>query len=80
MGPVHLTESPNGTPVDGDHRVCDAIAALPDGPSMHAWISRFALLDTRQPEFFGLLFHSMPASAFTASTYRSRGSVMACGS
>lgn len=41
---MHLTDSPDGTPVDGDHRVCEAVAALPDGPSMHAWVIRFALL------------------------------------
>jgi ArsR family transcriptional regulator, lead/cadmium/zinc/bismuth-responsive transcriptional repressor len=41
---VHLTDSPNGTPVDGDHRVCEAVEALPDAPTMHAWVTRFALL------------------------------------
>ena len=41
---MHLTDTPDGTPVDGDHRVCEAIAALPDASSMHAWVSRFALL------------------------------------
>lgn len=44
MGPVHLTHSPNGTPVDGDHRVCEAVEALPDADTMHAWVTRFALL------------------------------------
>ncbi|GAA4877757.1 ArsR/SmtB family transcription factor [Actinomycetospora straminea] len=53
---MHLTEPPDGTPddaarleqrhraLDEDHRVCDAIAALPDGAVMHAWVTRFALL------------------------------------
>jgi ArsR family transcriptional regulator, lead/cadmium/zinc/bismuth-responsive transcriptional repressor len=41
---VHLTDTPDGTPVDGDHRVCDAISALPDSPTMHSWVTRFALL------------------------------------
>lgn len=41
---MHLTDTPDGTPVDGDHRVCDAISALPDAPTMHSWVTRFALL------------------------------------
>ncbi|WP_373695178.1 ArsR/SmtB family transcription factor [Actinomycetospora aeridis] len=53
---MHLTEPPDGTTedaarleqrhraLDEDHRVCDAIAALPDGDTMHAWVTRFALL------------------------------------
>lgn len=41
---MHLTHSPNGTPVDGDHRVCEAVEALPDADTMHAWVTRFALL------------------------------------
>jgi DNA-binding transcriptional ArsR family regulator len=53
---VHLTEPPDGTPedaarqeqrhraLDEDHKVCDAIAALPDADTMHAWVTRFALL------------------------------------
>lgn len=41
---MHLTHSPNGTPVDGDHRVCEAVEALPDPDTMHAWVTRFALL------------------------------------
>ena len=44
MEGVHLTDTPDGIPVDGDHRVCAAIAALPDAASMHAWVTRFALL------------------------------------
>lgn len=30
--------------LDEDHRVCDAIAALPAPDTMHAWVTRFALL------------------------------------
>lgn len=41
---MHLTHAPHGTPVDGDHRVCEAVAALPDAGTMHAWVTRFALL------------------------------------
>ena len=53
---MHLTEPPDGTAedaaraeqrqraLDEDHRVCDAIEALPDGDTMHAWVTRFALL------------------------------------
>jgi len=41
---VHLFDAPSGTSVDGDHRVCDAIAALPEPDAMHAWVTRFALL------------------------------------
>lgn len=41
---MHLTDTPDGTPVDGDHRVCQAIAALPEDARMHAWVTRFALL------------------------------------
>lgn len=41
---MHLTSSPDGTPVDGDHRVCDAVEALPDAATMHSWVTRFALL------------------------------------
>lgn len=53
---MHLTEPPDGLPADAaraaqryraldeDHKVCDAIAALPGGDTMHAWVTRFALL------------------------------------
>lgn len=41
---MHLTDSPRGTPVDGDHRICAAIDALPEAATMHAWVTRFALL------------------------------------
>jgi ArsR family transcriptional regulator, lead/cadmium/zinc/bismuth-responsive transcriptional repressor len=53
---VHLTEPPDGTDedaaraeqrqraLDEDHRICDAVEALPDGDRMHAWVTRFALL------------------------------------
>jgi ArsR family transcriptional regulator, lead/cadmium/zinc/bismuth-responsive transcriptional repressor len=53
---VHLTEPPDGTAedaaraaqrhraLDEDHKVCDAIAARPDDDTMHAWVTRFALL------------------------------------
>jgi ArsR family transcriptional regulator, lead/cadmium/zinc/bismuth-responsive transcriptional repressor len=44
MGGVHLTGIPDGSSVDGDHRVCEAIEALPDSGTMHAWVTRFALL------------------------------------
>lgn len=43
---MHLTREhdPDRTPVDGDHRVCAAIAQLPAPHAMHDWIRRFALL------------------------------------
>lgn len=53
---MHLTEPPDGTTEDAarleqrrralneNHGVCDAIDALPDGATMHAWVTRFALL------------------------------------
>ena len=52
---MHLTEPPHGVEdaaraeqrhraLDEDHKVCDAVAALPDGDTMHAWVTRFALL------------------------------------
>jgi DNA-binding transcriptional ArsR family regulator len=52
---VHLTEPPHGVEdlaraeqrhraLDEDHKVCEAVAALPDGDTMHAWVTRFALL------------------------------------
>ena len=44
MADVHLSDSPGATSVDGDHRVCDAIAALPEPEAMHSWVVRFALL------------------------------------
>lgn len=45
MVPVHLLDDGDGaTSVDGDHRVCEAIAALPEPGEMHAWVTRFALL------------------------------------
>lgn len=43
---MHLTpeHDPDRTAVDGDHRICAAIARLPAPPAMHDWIRRFALL------------------------------------
>lgn len=41
---MHLTGDADAIGVDGDHRVCAAVAALPDAPTMHGWVSRFALL------------------------------------
>ena len=53
---MHLTEPPDGTAedaaraeqrhraLDEDHRICDAVEALPDADTMHAWVTRFALL------------------------------------
>jgi DNA-binding transcriptional ArsR family regulator len=41
---VHLSGEPDAIGVDGDHRVCAAIEALPDRATMHGWVSRFALL------------------------------------
>jgi DNA-binding transcriptional ArsR family regulator len=41
---VHLSGDADAVAVDGDHRVCAAIAALPDQATMHGWVSRFALL------------------------------------
>lgn len=53
---MHLTEPPDGVPedaaraaqrhraLDEDHRVCDAVAVRPDDDTMHAWVTRFALL------------------------------------
>ena len=53
---MHLTQPPHDVPedaaraeqrhraLDEDHKVCDAVAALPDGDTMHAWVTRFALL------------------------------------
>ena len=45
MDPVHLLGPDDAaTSVDGGHRICDAIAALPEAAEMHAWVTRFALL------------------------------------
>ena len=44
MDDVHLSGDEDAVSVDGDHRVCAAIAALPDQATMHGWVSRFALL------------------------------------
>jgi DNA-binding transcriptional ArsR family regulator len=41
---VHLSGDADAIAVDGGHRVCAAIAALPDRATMHGWVSRFALL------------------------------------
>ncbi|WP_308286089.1 ArsR/SmtB family transcription factor [Actinomycetospora soli] len=41
---MHLTGDPDAVGVDGDHRVCAAVEALPDAATMHGWVSRFALL------------------------------------
>ena len=41
---MHLTDSPDGVAVDGDHRACAAVEALPDAATMHQWVIRFALL------------------------------------
>jgi len=53
---VHLTEPPDGSDedaaraaqrhraLDEDHKICDAVAARPDDDTMHAWVTRFALL------------------------------------
>ena len=53
---MHLTEPSDGTTegaaraeqrhraLDEDHKVCDAVAALPAGDTIHAWVTRFALL------------------------------------
>ena len=41
---MHLSGEADAVGVDGDHRVCAAIAALPDRSTMHGWVSRFALL------------------------------------
>lgn len=41
---MHLSGDEDAVAVDGDHRVCAAIAALPDQTTMHGWVSRFALL------------------------------------
>jgi DNA-binding transcriptional ArsR family regulator len=41
---VHLSGDADAVAVDGGHRVCAAIAALPDQATMHGWVSRFALL------------------------------------
>ena len=41
---MHLSHDPAATSVDGDHRVCQAIEALPARDTMHSWVTRFALL------------------------------------